>query len=75
LQHAALIYRQLQETQPAVLATLAEQLQLDEAEVQTWERMAKLVFLPAPYPHTLLIEQFDGYFELEGTTPEVVKSR
>ena len=75
LQHAALIYRQLQETQPAVLATLAERLRLDEAEVQTWERMVKLIFLPAPDPHTLLIEQFDRYFELENTTPEVVKSR
>lgn len=75
LQRAVLIYERMQAEHMDELAALMERLELSEDEVKTWQKMARLTYLPQANPHTSLLEQFDGYFQLEDTTPQEVEKR
>ncbi len=75
LDKAVTIYEQLQEEDPEQLAALCDRLELGTEEINNWEEMAELMYLPQPDEESLLIEQFDGFFELEDATPEEVEAR
>ncbi len=48
---------------------------LQQREPGEWREIAELIHVPEPDPTTGLIEQFERFFELEDTTPEVVRER
>lgn len=75
LAKALVIYEHLQREHPDRLAALFERLGLSDRDVDNWRDIVNLIYLPQPDPATHLIEQFDGYFELEDTTPEQVRER
>ena len=75
LDKAVTIYEKLEEENPEQLEKLLSKLELDSSDRENWEEMAELIYLPQPDEDSLLIEQFDGFFELEDATPEEVESR
>ena len=54
---------------------LARELGLTGRDVDAWREIRSKIYLPAPDPQTLLIEQFDGYFDLEDVTPDELRTR
>jgi kojibiose phosphorylase len=75
LEKALAFYERLQEDAPGKLEALIERLDLDEEDIDNWRDMVELLYLPAPDPDTLLIEQFDGYFDLEDIRPDELRKR
>ncbi len=75
LQWAVDIYNRLKRENEERLQELRQDLSLDSKEVALWQRMADCLYLPLPEVESLLIEQFDGYFKLEDTTPEKLRER
>jgi kojibiose phosphorylase len=60
---------------PGALEALSERLALSEEDIESWQDMIDLLYLPQPDPDTLLIEQFDGYFDLEDICPDELRKR
>jgi kojibiose phosphorylase len=60
---------------PDQLGALHERLGLTHDEVAAWARVRDHLYLPAPDPQTGLIEQFDGFFDLEDVTPDDLRTR
>lgn len=78
--HAALTFAidtwdRLGADRPAALDELAGRLSLGADEVDAWRRVRDRLHLPGPDPDTGLVEQFDGFFDLEDVTPAVVADR
>lgn len=69
------IYQELQKRESHALACIMERIGLQEEEVKNWKEMVELLYLPSPDPETHLIEQFQGYFQLEEITPAELKER
>ncbi|MGM0415026.1 MAG: glycosyl hydrolase family 65 protein, partial [Bacillota bacterium] len=69
------IYRIMERDYPDSLKVLKEKIELKAEEVASWKEMARLIKEPGPDLKTGLIEQHDGYFDLEDTTPEVLEQR
>ena len=72
---AARWYRELHSSNPAELAEIARRINLHEKEPGQWEDVAERIFVPTPDPQTGLIEQFQGFFQLEDISPEDLKER
>lgn len=64
----------LHEKYPETYRKLDGELQLEQLSCDAADAAERL-FVPAPDPRTGLIEQFDGYFRLEDTTPAVLRTR
>jgi trehalose/maltose hydrolase-like predicted phosphorylase len=47
----------------------------DYAEIRQWRDITEKLYIPEPDAQTNLIEQFDGYFDLEDVSPDVARSR
>ncbi len=75
LQRAVTFYELMRERVPERLGALFERLGLSEADVENWRDVAARVYLPQPDPGSLLIEQFDGYFDLEDVRPDDLRER
>ncbi len=75
LDTASTIYSRLKEIAPDKLNELFARLDLDEEDVDNWCDMVNLIYLPQPDEETLLLEQFDGYFEFEDVFPEDLEER
>jgi len=75
LDKALKIYKIMERDYPDKLKVLKNKLELKAEEVADWKELARLIKEPEPDPETGLIEQHDGYFDLEDTTPEVLKER
>ena len=54
---------------------LKNRLSLSESELIDWQDMLEKLYLPQPLPESGIIEQFDGYFELEDVTPKTLEQR
>ena len=67
----ALIQRKAPEKREALLSRLG----LDAKDIQNWQEIADLIYLPQPDAETRLVEQFDGYFKLEDARPEELRQR
>ena len=74
LKKALYFYHKMENEYPEKLQQLKEKIKLSESEVTAWQQIAEKIYLPQPDENNL-IEQFDGYFELEDTTAEVLKGR
>ena len=56
-------------------ARLGSALDLTAEEVDAWRKVAERLLLPRPDPETGLIEQFDGFFQLEDVSPADLRDR
>lgn len=74
LKKALYFYYKMENEYPEKLKNLKEKIDLQESEVTAWQEIAEKIYLPEP-DENLLIEQFDGYFDLEDTTAEVLEER
>lgn len=59
---------------PNELSVLLQKTKLEEQK-NLLEKFQQLIYVPAPDESTGLIEQFDGYYQLEDTSVATVKSR
>ncbi len=75
LEKAVLVFDQLKLQAPERLAELMEVTQVSGISVQEWREIASLLFIPEPDQDTGVIEQFDGYFQLEDVSPDEVRKR
>ncbi len=57
------------------LSDLATSIGLRAEEVDAWRRVRDKLVLPQPDPSTLLVEQFDGFFDLEDISPDDLRER
>lgn len=74
LKKALYFYYKMENEYPEKLEELKEKINLDKSEVTAWQQIAEKIYLPQPDENNL-IEQFEGYFELEDTTAEVLEER
>lgn len=72
---ALYFYYKLNNEYPKKLEKIKDKIDLSESEVTAWQEIAEKIYLPQPDLENKLIEQFDGYFNLEDTTPEVLEDR
>ena len=75
LEKAIEIYGQLKLSDPEVLSSLMDKTGIKPQSIEDWNEIAELLYLPQPDTETLVIEQFDGYFDLEDVSPETVRQR
>ncbi len=64
----------VREELPETYDELNTAMNLEDA-LQDFTDAMEHLFVPAPDPQTGLVEQFDGYFRLEDTTPEALRKR
>lgn len=64
----------LAEHHSAALAGLVKKIDIAK-ELPLFAEAARLIYVPEPDPQTLLIEQFDGYFNLKDVPVEAVKAK
>ncbi|MCU0376773.1 MAG: hypothetical protein MUC78_00780 [Bacteroidales bacterium] len=67
--------KMMEERSPAKLKKLKELHKITESELEYWRDIIDKMFLKEPDPVTKVIEQHDGYFELEDISLEEFKSR
>ncbi len=72
---ALMIKEMLEQENPGLLEELKQKLALDSGEFAAWQEMKDKIYLPPPDPDTGLLEQFDGYFDLEDITPQELQER
>jgi 1,2-alpha-glucosylglycerol phosphorylase len=75
LEKAAYIFIRMAEENPQKLDALLEKIGLERDAVNAWMDMALKLYLHQPDPETKLIEQYDGFFNLEDITPEELRKR
>ncbi|TVR26793.1 MAG: glycoside hydrolase family 65 protein [Ilumatobacter sp.] len=75
LSHAIDAIALFERRDPGALDALFERLDLDESDIEAWHRVRDRLHLPAPHPETGVIEQFDGFFDLEECWPEDLDDR
>ncbi len=73
--YAADVYDRMRKHAPERLVAVSEAIGLEEREPRDWRELADGVYVRDADPETRLIEQFDGFFQLEDTTPEEIKGR
>ncbi|HKK48224.1 MAG TPA: glycosyl hydrolase family 65 protein [Alkalispirochaeta sp.] len=74
-QYAQEVHSWMREHAPEDLRSLETRIDLSADEVARWQHVADHLYLPEPEPTSGIIPQFDGFFRLEDTTPETLKSR
>jgi nigerose phosphorylase len=65
----------VRDSYPAAYEHVRAKIGLADGEIAAWQTAAARLFVPEPDPDSGLIEQFDGYFDLEDAPPEVVRAR
>jgi kojibiose phosphorylase len=73
--YAVEVYEWMAREAPTDLADLTDRIGIGADEVAMWRDLAARIFVPDPDDGTGLIEQFNGYFQLEDTNPEEIRSR
>ena len=64
MQKAVEYYHKLKKEHPEKIGPLLKRLLLDEKEVKEWKAVAEKIYIPYE-PEKKLIEEFEGYFDLE----------
>ncbi len=75
LEAAQRVYRNLAKGEPEKLREISDKIGLSTEAIKLWKDMAERMYIPEPDEETGLIEQFDGYFQLEDTSPDKLKDR
>lgn len=69
------VFDRLKSEDPAALEQIGTRSRLDSARIELWREMQRLMYIPSPDTEDRLIEQFDGYFDLEDITPNELAER
>ncbi|MBN1261384.1 MAG: glycoside hydrolase family 65 protein [Anaerolineae bacterium] len=72
---ALIIFRRMATENPEQLDALLAKIGIDRSATEDWQDIVDLIYLPQPDPETKLIEQFDGFFQLEDVTPAELRAR
>ena len=64
---------QVRAENPAAYDRLRDKIKLEDDEIERWRSVAAGLYVPDV--KSSLIEQFDGYFDLEDAPPDVVRAR
>ncbi len=75
LSRALQMHELLAEQAPDRLEFLRRRVGFSDEEVAQWRDMVDRIYVKQPESGSGVIEQFDGFFELEDTTPEALKKR
>ncbi len=75
LDRAIYLYDYLKQSNPGLWEELTGRLDITEKEIGRWKEMFELLVLPEPDPRTGVIEQFEGYYELEDVLPGKLEKR
>ncbi|MFP4643465.1 MAG: glycoside hydrolase family 65 protein [Spirochaetales bacterium] len=75
LSRALQMHDLLSEHAPDRLNALKTRVGFSDKEIGQWRDMVERLYVKQPDPETGVIEQFDGFFKLEDTTPEELKTR
>jgi 1,2-alpha-glucosylglycerol phosphorylase len=75
LQETLKLLETIREEDPAACTRTLEQAGVTEQQLQAFEAMSRKLFVHSPDPESGLIEQFDGYFDLEDITPAALAER
>ncbi|MFO7779550.1 MAG: HAD-IA family hydrolase [Nitriliruptoraceae bacterium] len=75
LAEACRLWDRLAEEHPEVLTRRQQELGLDAQERALWGDVLERLLVIAPDPDTLLLEQFQGYFDLEDIAPDDLRER
>jgi len=75
LEKAIYLYARMTVEAPARLKAVLDKIGADQTVINDWMDIATHIYLPQPDPDTLLIEQFDGFFNLEKITPGELRKR
>ncbi|POR02041.1 glycoside hydrolase [Alkalispirochaeta sphaeroplastigenens] len=73
--YAVEVYDSLSTDHPRVFDDVARRIGLERGERDAWDDIARRIYIPEADHETGLIEQFQGFFELEDTRPEVIRER
>ena len=75
LEKASLIFEKMNGEETAVLKGILDRTGIPENALSAWKDIAALIYLPQPDVKTKLIEQFEGYFQLEDIEPKALRER
>ena len=75
LQKACDVFDRMEGEAPEKLRALLSKTGIQRTAREDWGEIARLLYLPQPDPQTHIIEQFDGYFNLENIRPEALRER
>ncbi|NAS14234.1 glycoside hydrolase family 65 protein [Poritiphilus flavus] len=75
LQKAVIVYREITRRAPERMEELERLTGISENSPETWKEIADLIYIPEADTKTGVIEQFDGYFQLEDVRPDQVRKR
>lgn len=69
------VYQLLGEKAPERLEELKRKIELDDTEPEQWQRVLDKIHILQPRKEDQVIEQFDGFFELEDVGPDELEKR
>ena len=75
LSRALQMHDLLAEKAPDRLDLLRKRVGFSDEEIAWWRDMVERIYVKQPDPESGVIEQFDGFFDLEDTTPAELKKR
>lgn len=75
MQRALALYAIFEERDPGALREIQKRSNVSPDDIVLWTEMAQRIFVPEPDEKSGLIEQFDGYFQLEDITPGKLAGR
>ncbi|MEO1098170.1 MAG: glycosyl hydrolase family 65 protein [Bacteroidota bacterium] len=75
LEKAIYIFDKMKLNNPEEFNDLASKIGISGDSVNIWQEIVDQIYLPEPDPETGIIEQFDGYFNLEEITPDELRKR
>jgi kojibiose phosphorylase len=75
LKKACWVYDRMLRESPEKLQALLSKTGLNPGARKNWEEIAELMYLPEADPKSDIIEQFDGYYNLEDIRPEALRKR
>lgn len=74
LEKTMVVYALLEDSRPENLKELLTKLEITSENIETFKQMIEKIYIKKPNKNKV-IEQFDNYFDLEDTTPAVLKTR
>lgn len=75
LEKACLIFEEMTVRSPERLSELMATVKITNVSLENWKEIAELMYITQPDAKTKVIEQFDGYFQLEDVGPDEVRER
>lgn len=75
LEKAIYLFARMTDEVPARLDLVLNKIGAERTVVNDWMDISTHIYLPQPDPDTKLIEQFDGFFNLEKITPNELRKR